>query len=179
MQVWLWIMRFLHVLAIAAYLGGAFVMEFVLAPAQAAIPPAQAQVMGEKTSKRYLIIAWTALGTLFLSCTTTLFLYKQITWSWPFFQNDLVLSQSYGRTTLTLFIIWCLLVTNGAILTFKIRPTLSQKAKSGVTAQGLAAKQDAQMKAAKWASRITRIDLGLGLCAATLGVSLATHKLFL
>lgn len=179
MQFWIWLMRYLHVLSIAAYLGGAFVMEFVLAPAQAAIPPAQAQVMGEKTSKRYLIVAWSALTTLLLSCTTTLFLYKQLTWSWPFFQGDLKLSHSYGRTTLLLFIFWCILVTNGAILTFKIRPTLSQKFKAGATAQGVAAKQEGQMKAAKWASRITRIDLVIGVCAAILGVSLATRKLFL
>lgn len=179
MQFWLWLMRFFHILAIASYLGGAFVMEFVLTPAQESIPPAQAQVMGEKSSKRYLIIAWSALALLFLSCTTTLFLYKQLTWKWPFFQGELLLSKSYGRTTLLLFIVWCILVVNGAILTFKIRPTLSQKAKAGVSAQGVAAKQEGQMKAAKWASRITRIDLGLGLFAATLGVSLATHTLFL
>ncbi len=41
---------YLHAVGVSAYLGGALVMEFVLGPAQKAIPPAQAQVMGQKSN---------------------------------------------------------------------------------------------------------------------------------
>ena len=54
-QIWTHILLgYIHDLSIAVYFGGAVAMEFVLGPAQASIPPAQAQVMGQKTASRFL-----------------------------------------------------------------------------------------------------------------------------
>ncbi len=172
MRVALAILTFLHIASIAAYAGGAFVMEFVLTPAQKAVPPAQARIVGEKTSGRYLLVAWTALATLFVTCVARLVLTDQLAFAPPFFRNRLTLTDPYGRTTLALFVVWLILVGNGLVLTFKIRPKLAQKFDPGAGAQKVAATQKDQEKWANWASRLVRIDLGLAVLAIVLGVSL-------
>jgi uncharacterized membrane protein len=172
MRLALAVLTFLHIASIAAYAGGAFVMEFVLTPAQKAVPPAQARIVGEKTSGRYLLVAWSALGMLFVTCVTRLVLTHQLGLTPPFFRDRLNLGDPYGRTTLALFVVWLILVSNGSILTFKIRPKLVQKFDPGTGAQRVAATQKDQEKWANWASRIVRIDLGLAVVAIVLGVSL-------
>lgn len=172
MSLALAVLTFLHIASIAAYAGGAFVMEFVLTPAQKAVPPAQSRIVGEKTSGRYLVVAWTALGMLFITCVARLMLTHLLSLTPPFFRDRLTLGDSYGRTTLALFVVWLVLVSNGLILTFKIRPKLVQKFDPGAGAQTVAATQKDQEKWAAWASRIVRIDLGLAVVAIVLGVSL-------
>lgn len=178
MRLALQIMTFLHIVAMAAYAGGAFVMEFVLTPAQAAIPPAQARVVGEKTSQRYLWVAWIALVTLAVTCVARLVITHQLAFTPPFFRDRLNLGDPYGRTTLALFLVWSIMVVNGLILTFRIRPQLATKFSASTTAQEVAATQARQEGAALWASRIVRMDLGLAVVAIVLGVSLRFGGLF-
>ncbi len=178
MKLALAVLMFLHIASIAAYAGGAFVMEFVITPAQKAIPPAQAQVVGEKTSGRYLLVAWIALGMIFVTCVARLALSHQLAFTPPFFRDRLNLGDPYGRTTLALFLVWLVLVANGSILTFKVRPKLAQKFDPGAGAQRVAATQKEQEKWAAWASRLVRIDLVLAVVAIVLGVSLKYGGLF-
>jgi uncharacterized membrane protein len=163
---------FLHVIGVAAYVGGAIAMEFVLGPAQKAVPPAQAQVMGQKTADRFLWIAWGALFLILITGILRLEMVGRISWSWPFFEAGMSLSYGYGRTILALFILWCLLVINGAILTFVLRPRIAGKLTARTSAAQVSATQASRLQAATWAQRLTRVDLGVAVVAVLLGASL-------
>lgn len=158
---------YLHVLGIATYLGGAVIMEFVLGPAQKAIPPAQAQVMGQKAADRFLIFSWSALGLILASGLLRLFAMRNVPALWS-------LRNNYDLTLVTMVCLWAVLVVNGAVMTFVLRPKLSGKMSGGVSAQQAQASQESKMKAAQWANRIARADLVIALVIALLGASLKT-----
>lgn len=168
---------FLHDIAIAVYIGGAVAMEYVLNPAQRAIPPAQAQVMGQKTADRFLWLVWGSLGLILVTGALRLERAQMLDWEWPFFSGLLTLSQPYGRTVLVMFLIWCILVINGLIITFVLRPRLAGKLSARTTASGVAAAQGSKMQAATWVERLTRFDIVAAVAAALLGVSLASGGL--
>jgi uncharacterized membrane protein len=159
---------YLHVLGVAVYLGGSIIMEFVVGPAQKAIPPAQAQVMGKKTADRFLVFVWSALGLIVISGIMRLY----STGTEMFITGAALWDNSYGRTLLAMVILWCVLVINGSIITFVLRPKLVGRTGAGVSATQVTAHQEGQMKAAEWVERISRIDLGIALVVALLGTAL-------
>jgi uncharacterized membrane protein len=154
-----------HDLAVAVYLGGSVAMEFVIGPAQKAIPPAQAQVMGEKTADRFLKLAWGALTVILITGLSRL-------WIRGFFQVDWFWEINYTRTVITMFTIWLVLVINGALITFVFRPRLTGKLRAGVSSAQVTTSQDEKIRAARWIQNLTRVDLGLALLAVFLGASL-------
>lgn len=162
---------FIHDLAIATYVGGAIAMEFILGPAQRAIPPAQAQVMGEKTSERFLLIVWISLILILLTGVWRLYL-KGLLGGTSFFTPPLTLDFAYGRTALALFIIWIVLAVNGALITFVFRPRLTSRMTAGVSQSQAASSRDSMMSAATWIEWLTRVDLVFALLAVLLGASL-------
>jgi len=163
---------FTHDIAIAVYIGGAIAMEYVLGPAQSSIPPAQAQVMGQKTADRFLWLVWGSLSLILVTGILRLERSGMISGEWPFFSSPLVLSHSYGRTVFAMFLIWCLLVINGLIITFVLRPRLAGKLSSRTSASGVAAAQGSKMQAATWVQRLTRFDIVAALVTALFGASL-------
>jgi uncharacterized membrane protein len=159
---------YLHVIGVAVYLGGSIVMEFVVGPAQKAIPPAQAQVMGQRTADRFLVLAWSALGLILLSGILRLFTMDA---------EDYLLGESlwdteYGRTLLLMVTLWTVLVVNGSIITFVLRPKLTGRASAGMTPAQAQAHQKDQLRAAGRLTWFTRIDMGIALVVALLGSSL-------
>ncbi len=173
LSTWLHIIYgFLHNISVATYIGGAVAMEFVLGPAQASIPPAQAQVMGQKTADRFLWLAWGSLIAILITGILRLQHMGFISGSWPFLESPLELSESYGRTVLAMFSLWCLLALNGGLITFVFRPRMSDKITPGTSAAQVTASQNAKIRAATWIQRLTRIDLGVALFVALLGASL-------
>jgi uncharacterized membrane protein len=163
---------FLHDIGFATYIGGAIAMEFVLGPAQAAIPPAQAQVMGQKTADRFLWLVWGSLGLIIATGALRLNRTHELNFSWPFVHGRVDLSYGFGQTLLVMFVIWCLLVINGLLITFVLRPKLTGRLRSGTTAASVSASQNQKLQAAQWIQRLTRADLVLALVAAVLGASL-------
>ena len=160
---------YLHLLGMAAYLGGSLIMEFVVGPAQSAIPPAQAQVMGQKTADKFLVVVWSSLGLLLASGVVQAF-YKGT-------QRMVLLgngwfSSSYGWTQFLMIVLWMVLVINGLIMTFVLRPKLAGKMSAQVGAQQVQAKQQEMLKAARLITRITRIDLGIALFLPLAGAGL-------
>lgn len=171
------ITSFIHDVSVAVYVGGAIAMEFILAPAQAAIPPAQAQVMGEKTSDRFLILVWASLALIFVTGVLRLYYRGLIggdTWLVP----PLTWDYSYGRTVLALLVVWLILVINGGLITLVFRPTLKGKLGSGSTQNLATQNMDAKMRAATWIQNLSRIDLVLAIVAVLLGASLLRGGLF-
>jgi len=163
--------NFIHDLSVAVYVGGAIAMEFILAPAQAAIPPAQAQVMGEKTADRFLTLVWISLFLIFVTGVLRLYFRGLIggdTWLVP----PLTWDYDYGKTVLAMLIVWLLLVINGGLITFVFRPTLRGKLGSGSSQNAASQNMDAKMRAATWIQHLTRIDLVLAIIAVLLGASL-------
>lgn len=170
---WLHILYgYTHDLSIAVYIGGAVSMEFVLGPAQNSIPPAQAQVMGQKTADRFLWLAWGSLIAIFVSGVLRLQRLGFIVRDWNPFRPPLAWDSSYGRTVFAMFLIWCLLVVNGLLITLYFRRRLTGKMQAGTSQAQVAAAQQSKQQAAEWVQRLTRIDLALALVAALLGASL-------
>lgn len=173
LTTWLHIIYgYLHNLSVATYLGGAVAMEFVLGPAQQSIPPAQAQIMGKKTADRFLWLAWGSLLLILITGILRLQHMEMISGSWPFFETPLDLSYSYGRTVLAMFLLWCVLVLNGSLITFRFRPRMSDKVTPGTSAAQVAAGQGARLAAATWIQRLTRTDLVITVLIALMGASL-------
>ncbi len=169
---WLGLMlSFVHDLSLAAYVGGAVAMEFVLSPAQKMIPPAQAQVMGEKTADRFLMIVWISLVLILV---TGLWRLQQrgMLFGDSLLVPPLTLDYSYGRTTFGLLFIWVLLAVNGSLITFVLRPRLKGKLGAGSTSGQADRDRDTKVQAATWISHLSRADLVLALLAVLLGASL-------
>jgi uncharacterized membrane protein len=128
--------------------------------------------MGQKTADRFLWLVWGSLGLIILTGFLRLEHMGMIVWEWPFFETPLVLSDSYGRTLLAMFVLWCVLVINGALITWYFRPRLQGKLTSRTSAAEVAAAQNAKIAAATWVQRLTRIDLGVAAVIALMGASL-------
>ena len=173
LDIWLHIIYgFLHDISIAVYLGGAVSMEFVLGPAQATIPPAQAQVMGQKTADRFLWLVWGSLVLIVVTGLLRLQHLGMMMWAWPFFQTPGGLSDSYGRTLLAMILLWCVLAINGALITWYFRPRLQGKLSTRTSAAQVTAAQTSKIAAATWVQRLTRIDLVIAVVIALMGASL-------
>lgn len=164
-------MAFIHDLSVAVYVGGAVAMEFILAPAQSAIPPAQAQVMGEKTSDRFLILVWVSLILIFITGAMRLYA-KGMLGGENFFGPLLSWDYSYGRTVIMMFSVWLILVINGALITFVFRPMLLGKLSSASSQGQATSSRDKKMSAAMWIQNLSRADLVLAIVATLLGASL-------
>ena len=162
---------YFHLLGMAAYVGGSLVMEFVLGPAQKAIPPAQQQMMGEKTADRFLVVVWAALGLLLLS---------GILQTFPARTDKLLVghglfASSYGRTLFVMILLWVVLVVNGSIITFVLRPKLKGKMTAQVGAAQVQSRQQEMIKAASRITLITRIDLAIAVLLPLVGAGLVEH----
>lgn len=168
-ETWMQVLAaYLHVIGVATYLGGSLIMEFVVGPAQKAIPPAQAQVMGQKTADRFLVMVWSALTLIILSGILRLY----STSSEEMLFSDNLWDNEYGRTLLMMVSLWTVLVINGSIITFKLRPKLAGRTGAGVSAAQAQEHQQAQIKAAGLLEKITRADLVIALVIAFLGSAL-------
>lgn len=163
---------YVHALAVAVYVGGAVAMEFVLGPAQKSIPPAQAQVMGQKTADRFLWLVWGSLTLIIVSGLLRLWRMQMIDGDWPFFHYPLSWDHSYGRTVFALLGIWTVLCINGFLITFVLRPRLAGKFSAQASAAQAQRGQQSKVQAAEWVTRLTRADLVLAVVAALLGASL-------
>ena len=165
------ITSFIHDVSVAVYVGGAIAMEFILAPAQAAIPPAQAQVMGEKTSDRFLILVWASLVLIFITGVLR-FYYRGLIGGETLLVPPLTWDYSYGRTAIALFVVWLILVINGGLITLVFRPTLKGKLGTGSNQNAASQNMDAKMRAATWIQHLSRVDLVLAMIAVLLGASM-------
>lgn len=168
---------FIHDLSLATYVGGAVAMEFILLPAQNAIPPAQAQIMGEKTSERFLILVWASL-LLILVTGIMRFYFRGFIGGESLFNPPLTLAFAYGRTALALFLIWLALAINGLIITFVLRPRLTEKMTPGISREQADRNRNAKMSAATWIQHLSRVDIVLAVIAVLLGAALVRGGLF-
>jgi uncharacterized membrane protein len=166
------IAMYLHLLGMATYVGGSLVMEFVVGPAQKAIPPAQQQVMGEKTADRFLMVVWASLGLLLLSGILQTFPAHRE----KLLVGDGLFDSSYGRTLFVMIVLWVVLVVNGAIITFVLRPKLKGKLTAQVGAAQVQSRQQEMIQAASRITLITRIDLVIAVLLPLVGAGLIQRE---
>ncbi len=166
---------YLHLLAAAVYVGGSVAMELVVRPAQRFVPPAQAQVIGQRAADRFLVLVWSALALFPISGILLFFsLGDQHTLA-----GGRIFTTSYGQTLLAMMLLWVVLVINGAIITFVFRPRLLERASARAGGRAASEHVEALQSAARWVSYITRADLAIALFIVLLGASMAYgHGLF-
>ncbi|MDA8279280.1 MAG: CopD family protein [Actinomycetota bacterium] len=160
---------FLHLLAVAVYVGGSVAMEAILGPAQRYVPPAQAQVLAQRSADRFLVLVWSSLALLPASGMLLFFSLsdqKLVT-------GGGIFTTGSGRTLLAMMALWAVLVVNGALITFVYRPRLTTKASGRAGGAAVGAQLQTMQQAATWVSRLTRIDLAVALVVVLLGASLA------
>lgn len=166
------ILKFLHLLGVALYVGGTVFLEFILGPAQAAIPTAQSSIIGQKTGARFAVTAWASLIVIGVTAVLRLHYMHLLDLSGPFLLVDGVASSGYGHTLGVMVLFYLVIFTNGTIMTFVLRPKL-EKRLSVRSAPGAAERKVNQMMgAARWITILTRIDLTLLLANMLLGSSL-------
>ncbi|MCC6338890.1 MAG: CopD family protein [Acidimicrobiia bacterium] len=162
------IATYLHLIAMATYVGGSLIMELVVGHAQKSIPPAQAQVMGEKTADRFLLLAWSALGLLLVSGIMQAYA-KSVE---PMLMGDGLFDSGYGWSLFLMIALWAVLVVNGSIMTFVLRPRLKGKMGAQVGAAQVQARQGHLMKTVRQMQWITRADLVIALLVPLAGAGL-------
>ncbi len=160
---------YLHLLAVAVYVGGSVAMEFVLGPAQRFVPPAQAQVLAQKSADRFLVLVWSSLALLPIS---GMLLFFAVSDQHLVSSGDIFTTGS-GRTLLAMMVLWAVLVVNGSIITFVYRPRLAAKASGRGGGAKVAEQLEAMQAAARRVSWLTRADLVIALFVVLLGASLA------
>jgi putative copper export protein len=126
--------------------------------------------MGQKTGDRYLVVAWSALGLILASGILRLFSFD----AEDYLFGESLFDTDYGRTLFTMVLLWGVLVINGLIITFVLRPRLAGRASSHGSAAQAQQHQQGQIAAASWLTRLTRADLAIAFVIAFLGASLGT-----
>ena len=84
-----------------------------------------------------------------------------------------IFSTGAGRTLLAMMALWAVLVANGAVITFVLRPRLASRTSASGGRAAAGAQLQAMSRAATWVSRLTRVDLVVALVVVLLGASLA------
>ncbi len=153
-----------HILAIVVYLGGTFFMDLLLVPALDRIPPAQAAIVGRQTGEIFAVTAWISLGLIAASGLAFLYLEGSL-------RPDMFL-YPHGWLIGAKTFLFLLLVVNGLIMTFGIRPRVNALLPLKATESELKAKQADMMSAASTLNRLIRLNLIIAGLAVILGVYL-------
>ena len=152
-----------HIGAIIVYLGGTFCI-LLLVPALDRIPPAQASIVSQLTGELFAVTAWIALGLIAASGLT--FLYASGSLGLDLFQRP------YGWIIAAKTIFFLLLVVNGLIITFGIRPRIKVLLPLKTTEDELKAKQADMISSSSTLNRLIRLNFIIASLAVILGVTL-------
>lgn len=153
---------FLHMLGWSTYLGGALVMEFVWRPAQEAMPQSQIAVACQWMGRRYRWIAATSLALIALSGVALA----------AGGDEELTLSNSWGRTLAALVLVWLALVVTLAVISLSGHPGLHTRMAADVSESERTEAREKVRRAIRRMDMLLRVDLALALLAALLGASL-------
>jgi uncharacterized membrane protein len=149
----------LHLIAVAIYAGGGFMLHGPLRRALRMIPPGQASIIGSRVGKDFTYLSWISLVLLGLTGYGMAFRYGWADVSAPstLWINPLALQTSKGVAMLVMALAWLIIVINASIITFVLRPRLSLRVTS-----------DASVEVANRAvATISRADRWLDILALT------------
>lgn len=149
----------LHLVAVAIYAGGGFMLHGPLRRALRMIPPGQASIVGSRVGRDFTYLSWMSLVLLGLTGYWMAFRYGWADVSAPstLWINPLALQTSKGVAMLVMALAWLIIVISAAIITFVLRPQLS-----------LRVTPDATVEAAnRTVATISRADRWLDILALT------------
>jgi uncharacterized membrane protein len=158
-QLW-W--SFLHVLGWSTYIGGALVMELIWRPAQEEMPQSQIAVACQWMGRRYRWIAAMALALTGISGSAMALSSDE----------ELTLSNPWGRTLVASVVVWLALVVTLAMITFYGHPSLHTRMRADLSEDERRAARERVRRAIHRMDILLRVDLFLALLAGLLGASL-------
>lgn len=164
-----WI-RLLHILAVATYVGTAIFFDFILGPALRFIPPGQATIVTQRVSRVFTYLAWACWAVILATGLARLYVAGSLSPS--------LLHYRYGWWILAKIILLALLVINGLLVSFWLRPQIEVRLDPSAPAEILTTTQERVLRAAERLNRITHVNVALALLALMVGASLAYGGLF-
>ncbi len=143
----------LHILAVAVWIGGAFFMIYILSPNLALLQPPDAGKVGGAVGKKFTSIVWSAVVVVALTGLLRMSLSGLL-------NINILLSTTYGRAMLLKFILFVGMLVAGDMI--------------GKTEKELATATSPEeaMKSKKKMAMFGKIVIALGIIVTFLGVGL-------
>ncbi len=170
------VLRIIHILAAAVWVGSVFFNYFLLRPALRLIPAAHAVVIAQRVGTLFLYTGWSALGLLFLSGVLRLYYTGQLE---LIFTLDLY-AYGQGYSLAIMILAWLITVVDVAIISFVLRPMLIQKlsVSSNPRYADVEKRRAAQIAASEWLERLNLINVIASTLALIAGGSIMYGGLF-
>jgi uncharacterized membrane protein len=149
----------LHLVAVAVYAGGGFMLHGPLRRALRMIPPGQASIVGSRVGRDFTYLSWVSLILLGLTGYWMAFRYGWADVSAPstLWINPLALQTPKGVAMLVMALAWVIIVISASIITIVLRPRLSLRVTPDATAEA----------ANRAVATISRADRWLDILALT------------
>lgn len=170
------VLKLIHDIAAAFWVGAVLYNYFLLRPALLLIPAPHAVVVSQRVGTIFLYTGWSALILLFLSGVGRLYLMGDLA---VLFSPE-ILVYGHGRSLGLMVIAWLVTVANVAIISFVLRPRLVQKLAVGSNPSfaDVEKRRAAQVTAYRWLERINMINVAVATVALIAGASIIEGGLF-
>jgi uncharacterized membrane protein len=161
----------LHLVAVAVYAGGGFMLHGPLRRALRMIPPGQASIVGSRVGRDFTYLSWMSLVLLGLTGYWMAFRYGWADVSAPstLWINPLALQTSKGMAMLVMALAWLIIVISAAIITFVLRPRLSLRVTSDATVEAANRAVATISRADRWLDILALANFGLATVALLAG----------
>jgi uncharacterized membrane protein len=161
----------LHLLAVAAYAGGSFMLHGPLRRALRMIPPGQASIVGSRVGRDFTYLSWVSLILLGVTGYWMAFRYGWADVSSPgtLWINSVTLQTAKGVAMLVMALAWWIIVVSAAIITFVLRPRLSLRLTSDATAEAANRAVAAISRADRWLDVLAITNFALATVALMAG----------
>jgi uncharacterized membrane protein len=143
-----------HVVASAAWIGGAFFLEFAFDEGLAKISSAQRVALATSVATRFTYVAWLSLVAISATGLTMTYLRQGL-------DLTFLLSSSQGLILTIGMALTLAAIGNGLVISFILRPRLASK------------DPDIMVAASRTSARLVRLNTGLGGVAIVLMVLFA------
>jgi uncharacterized membrane protein len=161
----------LHLVAVAIYAGGGFMLHGPLRRALRMIPPGQASIVGSRVGRDFTYLSWMSLALLGLTGYWMAFRYGWGDVSAPFtlWINPLVLQTSKGVAMLVMASAWYLVVISASIIMFVLRPQLGLRVTPDATVEAANRAVATISRADRWLDILALANFGLATVALLAG----------
>lgn len=170
------VLRIVHILGVAGLVGSIFFNYIILRPSLAAVPPAYAVVIAQRTGTLFTYLGWTTLAMLVGSGALRL---------WQMGQLEGLFTLSFyetgrGRAIGLMVLGWLVTTIGSGIMSFVLRPVFMSKLgiDSDPDLAAVERRRNAQLAASQWLGRLQVMTLVASVVAAVAGASAQYGGLF-
>jgi hypothetical protein len=150
-----------HIYSAIVLVGSMFFNAFILGPALARIPPAQAATVGDKIGAGLRVAGPVSLALLgitgFMRLSYNHFMDRFFTWSF--------MSTRFGSRIWLMFLSWFVLVVTGTLSLVWYERVLAKKLPYTAGLRALEERRAAQEKISAWQERMNYVNVAIGLLA--------------